>query len=156
MTLDTASLTAFFSRHHPFDLLPAPDLATLAETAEQQTLAPGGTLFAIGDRLTRIHVVESGEVDLLSPQGDLVARAAGGEILGAKTLLRDGTASLRAASDTGARLIAVPEAVFRDLLARHPRFDAFFDRLRDTPRRKPAPAGNGAGAARSTTQPPHA
>jgi CBS domain-containing protein len=147
MTLDTASLTAFFSRHHPFDLLPAPDLATLAETAEEQTLAPGGALFAIGDRLTRIHVVESGEVDLLSPEGDLVARAAGGEILGAKTLLRDGTASLRAVSDAGARLIAIPEAVFRDLLARHPRFDAFFDRLRDTARRKPAPAGNGAGAA---------
>ncbi|WP_029058073.1 DUF294 nucleotidyltransferase-like domain-containing protein [Stappia stellulata] len=147
MTLDTASLTAFFSRHHPFDLLPEAEIAALAQTAKRKTLAPGLPLFNVGETLTHIHVVESGEVDLLSPQGDPVSRAASGEILGAKALLRDGTATLRAVGASDSALIAIPGTVFRALLGRHPRFDAFFDPLRDTPKRRATGPSDGADAA---------
>jgi len=140
MTIQRTELIAFFASHHPFDLLPGDEIAALVDASRQQTVAADTCLYEIGDAIDTLHVVQGGEVDLFSPEGELISRVTAGEVFGAKGILRDGHALLRAVVARDATLVDCPAARFRDLLARFAKFDAYFDRLRDVRDRRPTPA----------------
>ncbi len=123
-------LRFFFQQHHPFDSLPEEAIEALAGEATAERAAVGTRLFVRDHAILRLCVLESGQVDLISPQEEVVLRYAAGDTIGVRGLLRDGLAIDDAVVRETANIIWIPKERFEALLADHPVFSAFYDRTR--------------------------
>ncbi len=137
-TATTEHATAsFLAQHHPFDLLPPEALDRLATEGRVVAFEAGEVLYEKGQKLASFTIVLEGAIDVVSPDGEVLTRFLPGEGIGARALLRDGTGPNRAVAGTGTRALAVPKAVFLELVRTYPDFAHFFERLRRTADRKP-------------------
>ena len=101
------------------------ELAAVAASMRERTLAAGDALFRQGDPGEEFYVVVDGELDVVSAMGSpeelVLGVVHGGECLGEMSLLLpDGhrTASVRARRES--RLLALGRAQFFELVLRHP------------------------------------
>lgn len=138
MPQEPTSISAFLVRYHPFDLLPAEDLNRLEASVTTVSVRKGEAVYRVGDRVDYLFAVLSGEVDLLSPEGQIISHFRQGETFAARTLFRGGIAQQTAVASTDTEALRIPKADFDALTAAYPGFSAFFDRLRPTLARPPA------------------
>lgn len=146
MPQETTSIGAFLARYHPFDLLPADTLRRLEANGTTVAVKTGHAVYAIGDRVDSLFVILAGEVDLLSPEGQVISHFRQGESFAARTLFRGGIAAQKAVASSDTRALKIPKPDFDALLDAHPGFSAFFDRLRPTRVRTPVAAMDGGNA----------
>ncbi|MBA5777183.1 cyclic nucleotide-binding/CBS domain-containing protein [Stappia sp. F7233] len=137
MPQETTSIGAFLARYHPFDLLPAEALLGLEASGTTISVAAGDAVYEIGDKVDCLFVILAGEVDLLSPEGQIISHFRQGESFAARTLFRGGIAAQKAVACGDMRALCIPKAEFDALLAAHPGFSTFFDRLRPAQERPP-------------------
>lgn len=130
MTIPDLDLRFFFQQHHPFDSLPEEAIEGLVSECSAERAEVGQRLYVRDHAIQRLCVLESGQVDLISPQDEIVFRYAAGDTIGVRGLLRDGLAVDDAVVREAANVISIPKQRFEALLADYPAFSAFYDRTR--------------------------
>lgn len=127
---DLRSIRTFLESVHPYDTLPQDELARVAGSFGRSQVPAGTPIYAIGETLAGLYLVESGSVEILDRNGALVSLLGRRNSFGERGLLRDGLAvtSARAAEDTD--LLSLPVGEFRRLIAQFPSFERFFNRSR--------------------------
>ena len=151
MTIPDLDLRFFFQQHHPFDSLPDEAIDALVADCTTEHAAVGERLYVRDHAIQRLCVLESGQVDLISPQDEIVFRYAAGDTIGVRGLLRDGLAADDAVVREAAKVICIPKPRFEALLADYPTFSAFYDRNRATQQRAAIGAADPAAALLTTT-----
>ncbi len=135
MRPDTIATRTFLSRLPPFDALPDDALEACADAASVRRLAAGAVLHRAGEPVEALHIVASGALEAVAPDGQLLSRIGEGEAVGVQSLLSGGVARATVTAIEDTVLHAVPAALFHRLRAAHPALAAFFaphgaDRLR--------------------------
>ncbi|TVQ56657.1 MAG: cyclic nucleotide-binding/CBS domain-containing protein [Rhodobacteraceae bacterium] len=128
MSEDSTGFLDFVAHNPPFDTLPSAALEEAAAYATAVRSPAGGVVYRHGDAVDGLHVVFSGQVELLSESGETLARLGPGECFGGRGLMRDGNAANTAIARTPVILYVLHRNIFRQLMAEHPHFARFFDR----------------------------
>ncbi|SEM13524.1 CBS domain-containing protein [Roseovarius azorensis] len=130
MSEPDTDLIKVLRRHAPFDALPGVLCTSLAPDLTRVEIAPGELLFAKGEPLAGLYVVESGALDIETGHADLVSRRGSGDILGERGMFRDGNAQLTARAAEPTRVIVIPRARFLDLIEQSEDIARWFARAR--------------------------
>ena len=125
----------------PFNLLPPTTHAELAAQVSRREVKSGSLIFAEGDVLDGLFVLEHGAIDIETSNGELVSTRQPGEIMGDRGLLRDGTAQLTARTAEDSELLYLPKEIFLQLVGDHPAFADTFAHLRLSEPREDQSAG---------------
>ncbi|GGH31058.1 CBS domain-containing protein [Cribrihabitans marinus] len=132
---DRAALTRFLSSVHPYDSLDAEALNALAPDFRQVDLPADAPVYALGDRLEGLYLIQDGEVEITDENSNPVSLLGPRNSFGERGLLRDGQAVTQARTTAATRLLLLPAEAFHALIASEPAVARFFDRRRaDTPR----------------------
>ncbi|MDH3661959.1 MAG: DUF294 nucleotidyltransferase-like domain-containing protein [Alphaproteobacteria bacterium] len=126
MDADSLDFQGFASRHLPLGLLSADELGEVADVARAIQKSADETIYDIGDELKGLYVIRSGEVEIISPEGETLQRLATGDSFGERGLLRDGVAPNRAIAAEDSLLFLVPVTSFKTFLDKNAGFKAFF------------------------------
>ncbi|MCV2866193.1 putative nucleotidyltransferase substrate binding domain-containing protein [Albidovulum sediminicola] len=130
MSDSVESIAAFLATVHPYDSLPRDELARVAGSFSRREL-PGKTeVYAFGDPLSGLFLVEAGGVEILDRNGGLVSLLGPRNSFGERGLLRDGLAVTCARTIEDSRLLLLPVGELRRLIAGFPAFERFFNRGR--------------------------
>jgi CBS domain-containing protein len=130
MDVTLANAPAFVRNHHPFDSLSPEAMTTLLGSLGVETYADGAIIYGFGQDVDALRIVARGEVDLLSPDGDVISQVHAGDSFGSRALFNDGVAnqSARARGDEAA-VYTVPLTTFMELVETSDPFKAFFGRF---------------------------
>ena len=120
----------FLATVHPYDGLPQDELARVAASFSRRLYPAGTEVYAAGEPLAHLFLVESGAVEVTDRSGGLVSLLGPRNSFGERGLMRDGLALTSARVIEDAVLLLLPQAEFRRLIAQHPGFDRFFHRGR--------------------------
>lgn len=123
-------IEAFLAARHPYDSLPAGELARLAPAVQVIDRAAGDDIYTWGELLDGLYLVAEGQVEVRDHAGSLISILGQGNTFGERGLLRDGNAVTSAMALVPSRIYMLPVAEFRRLLESFPAFDRFFDRTR--------------------------
>ena len=126
----TLPLTRFLASVHPYDSLPDVELNALAEVCDLRDLAAGQTAFAIGETVTHLFIIVTGEIEITDDSGVQLSLLGPRNSFGERALLADEAATRTATATQSAELIALPAATLFQLIADHPPVARFFDRRR--------------------------
>ncbi|SLN48624.1 Hypoxic response protein 1 [Pseudoruegeria aquimaris] len=141
MPLPASDIAAFLAGIHPYDTLPAADLARVAEACTLQSIPAGTEIYAPGAPLDGLYIVHSGSVDVEDANGVQLSHLRSRNSFGERGLLRDGRAVTRARAASDAQLLLLPTDTFLALLKAQPSFARFFDRSRAAPTARPSDLG---------------
>ncbi len=119
----------FTAGRHPFALLPGAALRAAAAQIARRDLAAGEALYAEGDAVPGLWLVERGMVALTDETGAAVAQLGPGESFGEREALRGVPAANGARAEEAARLYLLPADALRALTAAHPDFARAFSRV---------------------------
>lgn len=130
MDADTMAIAAFLETVHPYDNLPRDELARVAGFFSRRDFPAGQPIYAAGDKLDGLFLIENGDVEITDQTGAPVSLLTRRNSFGERGLMRDGKAmtAARAVSDT--ELLLLPAEAFRTLLTGNPSFERFFTRGR--------------------------
>ncbi|WP_319567995.1 DUF294 nucleotidyltransferase-like domain-containing protein [Cohaesibacter marisflavi] len=117
----------FASHRHPFDLIEMSRLAVLARNTLKIEVAKGETILSVGQKVEGLYLIQSGEVDLITPEDTLLLHLTVGNCFGERAMLSDGHAPNRAVANQDCTLFLIPKSEFLDLTETLPSFHAFFD-----------------------------
>nr|WP_319486169.1 DUF294 nucleotidyltransferase-like domain-containing protein [uncultured Cohaesibacter sp.] len=125
--MSTSDFAEFASHRHPFDLLEMSRLETLGESTIALEVKQGDVILDVGQKVSGLYLIRSGEVDLITPEGNLLLHLTIGNCFGERAMLSDGKAPNKAVASRDSRLFIIPKASFNELIAASPSFHAFFD-----------------------------
>ncbi len=117
----------FLSANHPFDVLPSPVLDELATELTTEAFRAGDKLIEMGARNEHLFIVQSGAVEVLDPEGRLLAQMGEGDIFGQRSLMAGGVASNVVRGIEEGTVFKLTAERFRALSRDYPRFRHFFD-----------------------------
>ena len=124
------AITKFIAALHPYDTLPEDERTRVARSFTRSELAEGQIVYAIGQELAGLFLVETGAVEITGQGGALVSLLERGNSFGERGLLSDGRAVTTARMARAGTVLMLPAAEFHRLLADSPAFARFFDRGR--------------------------
>ncbi|QBK31312.1 cyclic nucleotide-binding/CBS domain-containing protein [Roseitalea porphyridii] len=128
-----ADFAAFAEGRAPFRSLAPDHFEAITHNAGRHTVEAGDTVCDIGDSIAGLHVIVSGNMHLISPEGEVLADMHAGDIFGHRALMRDGRAILKVVARSRAEFAVIPAPVFKRIMADDPVFAAFFRRRADAP-----------------------
>ncbi len=120
----------FLSHLHPYDDLPKPVLAQIADTATWLDAEAGDQIYTAGQPLDGLYVIASGQVCITDDSGTQISLLETGNSFGERGLLKDGLAVTSAKAETATRLLVIPRTLFDMLFKDHEPVHRFFDRRR--------------------------
>ena len=123
-------LAQFLASVHPYDSLPDAALHDLAEVATAQKHAKGAEIFGLGDRVSDLHVVVEGIVEITDETGVQLSILGPRNSFGERAILRGSEAQRTATCTTAATLIIIPADTLFALIETHAAVARFFDRRR--------------------------
>ncbi|MDI3337126.1 DUF294 nucleotidyltransferase-like domain-containing protein [Defluviimonas aestuarii] len=126
----SGTVQAFLETVHPYDALPQDELARVAGSFGRRELAQGAEIYAQGDVLPGLFLIERGGVEILDANGALVSLLGPRNSFGERGLMRDGRAATTARTTSLSRLLVLPVEEFRRLVSDAPAFARFFSRGR--------------------------
>jgi CBS domain-containing protein len=130
MDVTLANAPDFVRNHHPFDSLSPQDMTRLLDSLGVESYADGAIIFGFGQDVDALRIVAHGEVDLLSPDGDVISQVHAGDSFGSRALFNDGVANQSArARGAPMTVYTVPSEVFMHLVETSGPFRAFFGRF---------------------------
>ncbi|MEM9778774.1 MAG: DUF294 nucleotidyltransferase-like domain-containing protein [Pseudomonadota bacterium] len=128
----SAQFSQFLASVHPYDCLPEDRLAALAARCTARTCAAGEVLYTIGDTISDLYVLVSGEVEIKDDAGVQISLLGPRNSFGERALLRGDNATRTATVISDACLILLPAAALFELIESDPTAARFFDRRRPT------------------------
>ncbi|WP_347312590.1 DUF294 nucleotidyltransferase-like domain-containing protein [Defluviimonas sp. SAOS-178_SWC] len=130
MNDDIRTVQSFLQSVHPYDTLPQDELARVAGSFGRRHLATGAEIYAYGEPLSGLFLVETGGIEILDRNGALVSLLGPRNSFGERGLMRGGLAVTSARTTEDSELLMLPEAEFRHLVATYPAFERYFNRSR--------------------------
>lgn len=130
MSDDLKSTIGFLETVHPYDTLPKDELARVAGRFVCNEFPADTLVYQIGDELSGIFLIKRGGVEVLDRNGGLVSLLAARNTFGERGLMRDGHAATTAHTREDSTILMLPAVEFRELIARFPSFERFFNRGR--------------------------
>ena len=127
MVIEQNDFIEYAESGHPLDLLPDHVRERLAGGVERLDVAAGDAIYEIGAALPGLFLIISGEVNIITPSGELLSHLATGDAFGERGLLRDGIAPNRAVAECDSAFYVLQKAEFDKLLVEYPAFRAFFN-----------------------------
>ncbi|MEO1315606.1 MAG: DUF294 nucleotidyltransferase-like domain-containing protein [Pseudomonadota bacterium] len=128
----SAELTRFLASVHPYDSLSETELSAVAARCATTEHLAGSSIFALGDELSRVYVVVSGEVEIKDEADVQISILGPRNSFGERALQRGGTAQRSATATSSAALIELPSDAFFELIDTSPAAARFFQRRRPT------------------------
>ncbi|MEM6354150.1 MAG: DUF294 nucleotidyltransferase-like domain-containing protein [Pseudomonadota bacterium] len=128
----SAELTRFLASVHPYDSLSERELSAVAARCATTEHHAGSSIFALGDELSRVYVVVSGEVEIKDEADVQISILGPRNSFGERALQRGGTARRSATATSPAALIELPSDAFFELIETSPAAARFFQRRRPT------------------------
>ena len=125
--MSTSDFAEFASHRHPFDLIEMSRLAALAQNTLRIEVAKGEVILSVGQKVGGLYLIQSGEVDLITPEDTLLLHLTVGNSFGERAMLSDGHAPNRAVANQDCTLFLIPKADFLALTTDLPSFHAYFD-----------------------------
>ncbi|WP_321341774.1 DUF294 nucleotidyltransferase-like domain-containing protein [uncultured Cohaesibacter sp.] len=125
--MSTSDFAEFASHRHPFDLIEMSRLAALAQNTLRIEVAKGEVILSVGQKVDGLYLIQSGEVDLITPEDTLLLHLTVGNSFGERAMLSDGHAPNRAVANQDCTLFLIPKADFLALTTDLPSFHAYFD-----------------------------
>nr|WP_321460672.1 DUF294 nucleotidyltransferase-like domain-containing protein [uncultured Cohaesibacter sp.] len=117
----------FASHRHPFDLLEMNSLHDLSAKTLKIEVTKGDRILSVGQEVDGLYLIQSGEVDLITPEDTLLLHLTVGNCFGERAILGDGHAPNMAIANQDCTLFLIPKEDFLQLTAKIPSFHAFFD-----------------------------
>ncbi|WP_271946600.1 DUF294 nucleotidyltransferase-like domain-containing protein [Ruegeria faecimaris] len=130
MPLPQAEITRFLKSVHPYDALPADDLATLSDQIEVWEVEEGSPVYQLGAPLPGVFVIYEGQVEITDRNGAIVSHLGLRNSFGERGLLKDGKAATKAQAHANSVFLVIPPNLIRDLIDEHEIVAKFFDRTR--------------------------
>ncbi|MGB7262995.1 MAG: putative nucleotidyltransferase substrate binding domain-containing protein [Albidovulum sp.] len=127
---DNRTIQTFLETVHPYDALPQDELARVAGFFSRRYLAKGADIYAIGEPLAGLYLIETGGVEITDGNGVQVSLLGPRNSFGERGLMRDGLAVTSARVAEDAQLLVLPAPEFRRLIAEVSTFERFFSRAR--------------------------
>ena len=125
--MSMSDFTDFASHRHPFDLLEMDRLEDLAKRSVEIAVREGEAILSVGQKVEGLYLIQSGEVDLITPEGTLLLHLTVGNCFGERAMLSDGNAPNKAVASQDSTLFIIPKADFLELTQNIPSFHAYFD-----------------------------
>lgn len=125
--MSTSDFAEFASHRHPFDLIEMSRLTALAQNTLRIEVAKGEVILSVGQKVDGLYLIQSGEVDLITPEDTLLLHLTVGNSFGERAMLSDGHAPNRAVANQDCTLFLIPKADFLALTTDLPSFHAYFD-----------------------------
>ena len=152
-------ITRFLSGLPGFDELDHTELHAAAKAIQIGYYRAGSTVFTIGAPNTRLHIVRSGALELHNAEGDLVTRAAEGDVFGFPSLMNAKPLRNQSVAIEDSLIYHLDGEIFAKLRHRNGRFDTYFIRLlSDRLLSRPAPTklhgAEGRAVSQLITRPP--
>eukprot|EP00752_Nemacystus_decipiens_P019495 g17551.t1 len=129
MDVNLQGAPRFVRNYHPFDSLDEDAMGQLLAGLGVETYTAEAIIFGFGQNVDALRIVAQGEVDLLSPDGDVISQVHAGDSFGSRALLNDGVANQSARARGKVTVYTVPADVFTALLEKNRAFKAFFGRF---------------------------
>jgi CBS domain-containing protein len=132
---DNAATLRFLQTVHPYDSLPQDELARVASCFDRRRLQADSHIYALGDTLSALWLIESGGVEIIDMNGAQASLLTTGNSFGERALIRGTEASTSARTTEDSILLALPAAEFLALVASTPSFTRFYNRGRSAAHR---------------------
>ncbi len=126
----SAQLTQFLASVHPYDSLAEGELASLAELCSVREYAKGEAIFSIGDDLTDLFIIFTGEIEIRDTADVQISLLGPRNSFGERALLRGDAAQRVATASAETTLILLPSSALFDLIENSLVAARFFDRRR--------------------------
>ncbi len=133
----TEATARFLHSVHPYNSLPADELARVAAAFRLREVADNEVIYTAGDTLEGLYLIETGAVSVTDQAGAPVSLLGPRNSFGERGLLRDGKAATNTRAIEPSRLLILPADEVRQLVTNFPAFARFFDRSRQAEPRKP-------------------
>ncbi|QLF68747.1 CBS domain-containing protein [Peteryoungia desertarenae] len=131
-----AEIARFLETVHPYDSLSADELKQVAGRFLSEVIEAESEIYAVGDPLPGLYLIMDGSVQVLDAAGTVVSQLSPRNSFGERGLLRDGRAVTQARTTDRSRLLILPTAEFKRLMADHAAFQRFFTRGRASDARR--------------------
>jgi CBS domain-containing protein len=122
-------ITRFLAGLPGFDELDEFQLQAAAKAIQIGYYRAGSTVFSIGAKNERLHIVRSGALELRNAEGDLVTRAAEGDVFGFPSLMNAVPLRNHSVAIEDSLIYHVDGRVFAELRRKNSNFDTYFIRL---------------------------
>ena len=127
---ERTEIAAFLAATQPYAGLLEADRAALSATITSSHIPASQLVFEVGERLPGVYVIAEGEIELRTPEGDILSILGIGDSFGARGFMRDGHAIAEACALEPSQLFLIPSSQFRALIDAHPTIGRFFERSR--------------------------
>ena len=118
-TTDSDTVT-FLGAHHPFDQLSGEALAEVARDVDGRAFGAGEELVVPDQKVTHLHIVRRGAVEVRDRDGVLLARLGEGDVFGKDALADKAPADIRALALDAGQLLLIEASRLEALCAAHP------------------------------------
>lgn len=122
-------ITRFLSELPGFDELEERQIQAAAKAIQIGYYKAGSNVLSIGDTNKQLHIVRSGALELRNSEGDLVMRAAEGDVFGFPSLMNDAPLRNQSVAIEDSLIYHLDGQVFAELRRSNERFDTYFIRL---------------------------
>jgi len=122
-------ITQFLADLPGFDELDQQQLHAAARAIQIGYYRAGTRVFSIGARNEQLHIVRSGALELRNAEGELVTRAAEGDVFGFPSLMNAVPLRNQSVAIEDSLIYHLDGKVFAELRRRNDRFDTYFIRL---------------------------
>lgn len=126
MSVELEEIREFLADNEPFARLPEEELDQLPAKMTMRYARRGDTIIRPGDPNDFLHVIRSGAVDVLDPDGILLDRRDAGRSFGYSTLTVDKLARYEMVAVEDCLLLDLPREEFEELATRHPDLARYF------------------------------
>lgn len=127
MPVSLVSMADRLAAIKPFDQITSAARDAIGADVQALHVEAQTTLFAPGDRLPGLYLIETGAVDLFSSANTLVSHRIPGDSVGDRSLLRGSNAELIARTTEGSELLLIPAGAFKAALSQHKPLSRWFD-----------------------------
>ena len=152
-------ITRFLAELPGFEELDQEELTAAAKAIQIGYYKAGSQVLSIGATNTQLHIVRSGALELRNAEGDLVTRAAEGDVFGFPSLMNAVPLRNQSTAIEDSLIYHLDGEIFGKLRRRNDRFDTYFIRLlSDRLLARPAPTklhgAEGRAVSQLITRPP--
>lgn len=126
----TPEIRKFLETVHPYDSLPGEELERVASRFTPQAMSAGSRIYSRGETLSGLYLVMEGTVEISDASGAVISHLMPRNSFGERGLMADGLAATNATAATDCRLLLLPVAEFKRLMAEHTVVGRFFTRGR--------------------------
>jgi len=125
--MDTTEIKTFLSSRHPFDALIDDELEKIASKITRREMTKDDVIVQFGQMVPGLFIVESGYVEITSPEGVLLSVIHTGDAFGERGMMRDGRAPVSATCREDGAVLLLPPSEFHRLLRESGPFGEFFN-----------------------------